>query len=167
METSPVVRPVDLGTDYHRCRSFHEDTYLCSFGTTEGFYETFGPDGRGYLPYLEALLEAEPGSVAHLLQDGKILGQVELGAHPADPTVGYVFIYYLVPEARGKGYSRHLEAYAMAYFRRRGFLIARLSVTTDNLPAIRSYEQHGWQRAGFRPDKPGVLLMETIVRLEP
>jgi ribosomal protein S18 acetylase RimI-like enzyme len=76
-------------------------------------------------------------------RDDKIIGQLELGESKSSGDAGYIHLYYLVPECRGKGFSEALDIFAMNYLRSLGFKKARLSVSPTNFRAFQFYKKNG------------------------
>lgn len=57
----------------------------------------------------------------------------------------YLGFMYTVPEYRGKGVNAEIVAYLKNWARDRGLREIRLTVYSDNLPAIRAYEKAGFK----------------------
>lgn len=153
-------KPIRIEQDRDVAVRFQIDAYKISFGDAQGFFEKFGETGDAYIRWLKELCVREPNSAMHLWQNGKIVGQIELGELKTEPHTGYVYLYYLVPQMRGQGAGNLLDAYATSYFHKSGFRKMRLSVTSQNQPAIRFYQRQGWRLAGEIPGRTGVLSME-------
>ena len=77
-----------------------------------------------------------------------------------DFNVGYVNLFYLIPEFRGQGFGQQLEQYAANFFKHLGCQSARLSVSPTNLSAIRFYLKHRWVDLGQQEDAPEVHYLE-------
>lgn len=151
--------PIDLDRHADLCIAFAEDLDRCSFGSAEQFH---GEDGKGvdrYIQRLRAKLAADPEGCLHVWLDGAVVGQVNLGCF-IDPSIGYIGVFYVIPEWRGKGIADAMEQYAMAWFQRHGFASARLSMTPSNVRAVRFYLRNGWRDLGPREDKPELNNME-------
>ena len=56
----------------------------------------------------------------------------------------------VAPEFRGRGWSGPLLEEGMREMTRRGAVSATLEVRAGNVPAIRLYERHGFQKEGLR-----------------
>jgi ribosomal protein S18 acetylase RimI-like enzyme len=143
---------------------FRIDSFVCSFGTPDKFWEENGPKGELYLARLREKLADDPSSVVHAWLQNTIVGQVELGTFKLDPSIGYVNLYYLIPEMRGKGLSDQLDAYAIGYLRGKGYKRARLSVAPSNSRAVRYYQKMGWHDIGARRDVLELNLMEKEIQ---
>jgi len=158
--TRVSFRPVELPRDAERCIAFRKDSYMVSFGTDEAFYRDNGPNGERYLDFLSQRIALDPNYVVFALEHDNLIGQIELGPYRADDTIGYVNLYYVVPEARRRGIGKQLDAYATSYLKSKGFAKARLSVSPTNVAAMTFYSRSGWRDLGPRPDAPNVHLME-------
>lgn len=139
------------------------DSFVVSFGDAKRFYEEDGQGGERYIQWLKAKIDKDPASVVHIWQDSEIIGQIELGRLRDDPTRGYVNLYYLIPEKRGKGFGEFLDQYSTDYFRKLGLPIVRLSVSPTNGRAISYYMKMGWVDLGPRPGHPEVHFMEKKI----
>lgn len=151
--------PIDLNHHAPLCVAFAEDLDVCSFGSAEQFH---GEDGQGaerYIQRLRAKLADDPEGCLHVWLGGVVVGQLNLGRF-VDPSVGYIGVFYVVPQWRGKGVADGMEQHATDVFKRRGFASARLSMTPSNMRAVRFYLRNGWQDLGPREDKPELHNME-------
>ena len=152
---APIVLPRDLQT----CIAFRRDMYLASFGSLEGLDEEMGEDNARYVEQLEAKIAQLPEGNTHLWEAERIVGQTEM-RFDDDPGVGYVSLFYLVPECRGQGLGRMLHEHAARVFGARGMRAIRLSVSTRNAAAIAFYRKLGWASTGPRPHKQPMERME-------
>jgi ribosomal protein S18 acetylase RimI-like enzyme len=159
-----VFKPIDLEKNLDLTIRFREDAFICSFGTGEKFWQENGPKAERYVEWLRTKLEKDPQSAVHVWQGNRIVGQMELSRFKPDPAVGYVNLYYIVPEFRGSGISHLLDEYAVKYLRARGHEIARLSVSPSNPRAVRYYTRMGWTDLGVRADAPDRVFFEREFR---
>ncbi len=158
-----VFRPIALPADGVLSVKFSEDAFVCSFGTAERFWAEAGRDGRKWIARLgEKLHEDERIAVNAWLREN-IVGQVVLGASETQPHAGHVNLYYLIPRCRGRGLAQQLDAYAGAVLRDRGYRMATLNVSPNNIPAVRFYLRRGWRQLGPRVDAPYVDTMEKTL----
>jgi GNAT superfamily N-acetyltransferase len=151
--------PINLDLHSDTCVKFRADSFVCSFGSDARFYEEGGKRGEHYLTRIAERMIHLPGSCVHVWQGPIIVGQIELNRYNADPTMGYVNLYYLAPSYRDRGWGRFLDEYAVSYLKSIGFSTARLSVSPTNLQAMRFYAKQGWTDFGPRPGFPEVHLM--------
>ena len=160
VETSLTFTPVDLKKHFDHCVRFSMDASVCSFGSAQHFVERAGEGAAKYLQWLRELTGQWPGSVVHVWQGERIVGQVELSILANDPTAGYVNLLYVVPQVRRHGLGRHLETYAQAYLSAKGCRALRLSVHPDNTAAWQFYRHLGWEDLGRREGGSGVHLLQ-------
>ena len=153
-------KPINLERHQDLCIQFRADAFACSFGSTVLFY---GEDGKGaerYLQWLRQQITDIQNSCVHLWKGKQVIGQMEMGRWNLDPTVGYVNLFYLIPEVRGQGLGQKLDQYATNFFKQLGCPSARLSVSPTNLAAVRFYLKQGWIDLGQREDAPEVHYFE-------
>lgn len=156
------IAPIDLERDAATCIAFRRDSFHASFGTHEGCDEEMGADGALYLAKLRARMAQVPEGNCHVWHGGRIVGQTEM-RFADDPGVGYVNLFYLVPEWRHRGVGRVLHDHAVSVFTARGCKAIRLSVSRSNDRALAFYRRLGWKRKGFRPHKEAVDVMELAL----
>ena len=156
------IVPIDLDRDAETCIAFRRDSFYASFGTHEGCDAEMGADGSLYLAKLRARMAQVPEGNCHLWHGDRIVGQTEM-RFSEEPGVGYVNLFYLVPEWRHRGLGRVLHDHAVAVFTARDCKAIRLSVSRKNERAIAFYRRLGWKRLGFRPHKEAVDLMELAL----
>jgi len=154
------IQPVDFKNHLETCIRFREDSFIVSFGSADRFYEEDGKGGERYIDRLKQKYEQDPESVVHIWHGNEIIGQMELGQFRIDPSRGYVNLYYLVPEQRGRGYSASLEKYTEYYMKMKNYKLARLSVSPSNKRAFSFYLKNGWRDLGPRPGRPEMHFME-------
>ena len=119
-----------------------------------------GPDSARYLESLRARIAQVPEGNSHLWDGERIVGQTEMRFIDGEPGVGYVNLFYLLPEFRGRGLGRMLHEHAVAVFGRLGRQRLRLSVSTQNTAAIAFYRKLGWVTVGTRPNREPMEILE-------
>lgn len=154
--------PIELPRDAGACIAFRRDSYFESFGTHDGCDAEMGADGGLYLEKLRARIAEVPEGNCHLWHGDRIIGQTEMRVSE-DPRMGYVNLFYLVPEWRRRGVSRLLHDHAVAVFRARGKRGLRLSVSRSNARAIAFYRRLGWRSVGQRPNKETMEILELAL----
>lgn len=143
-----VFRPVDLGAHLDTCMRFRSDPLICAVGSAKRFN---GRDGQGAQPGTDCLrtrAQRLPGCLVHLWRGDTIIGQVEMSLVPSDHTLGRIDLLYLLPEARGQGLGRLLEAYAWTYLSGLGCRALCLAASPANRSAWRFLSKQGWQDLG-------------------
>ena len=152
---APMVLPRDLPT----CIEFRRDMYVASFGSPDGLDEEMGEGDARYREQLQAKIAQVPEGNTHVWEGERIVGQTEM-RFDDDPGIGYVSLFYLVPECRGQGLGRLLHEHAVSVFGARGMRAIRLSVAKRNAAAIAFYRKLGWASIGARPHKLPMERME-------
>lgn len=155
--------PIDLEAAAAIAVRFRADSFVCSFGSANRFYEADGLGHERYLVWLRGLMQTLPGSCVHVWRADAIVGQIEMSRFKNDPRMGYVNLYYLAPDYRNRGLGRLLDEHATAYLRALGFSAARLNVSPTNAQAMRFYAKNGWIDLGSRPGHPEVHTMEKTL----
>ena len=154
------MQPMDLARHAADCIAFRRDAYLASFGSPDGLDDEMGADNARYLESLRTRIAEVPEGNAHLWHGERIVGQTEMRLVEGESGVGYVNLFYLVPEFRGRGLGRVLHEHAVAVFSRLGRPRLRLSVSTHNAAAIAFYRKLGWVTVGTRPNREPMEIME-------
>lgn len=150
-----TFRTIDLARDAETAVAFRRDSYACSFGSDERFGEV-----AEYLDWLRERVARHPTGHVHVWQGQVIVGQMEMLVHASTPPRGYVNLFYLVPEARGRGLGDVLHEHCLQLLHAGGARTARLSVSPSNVRALAYYRKHGWRDLGPRPEDESVRLME-------
>lgn len=80
-----------------------------------------------------------------LEENGVPIGQLELQIRSYEgQEIGYVNLYYLVPEKRGKGLGKHLHSYVVQFFKEEHSINEyHLRVSPSNTKAIEFYQRNG------------------------
>jgi GNAT superfamily N-acetyltransferase len=156
------IAPIDLARDSAACIAFRRDSFFESFGTHDGVEAEMGADGGLYLEKLGKRMSEVPEGNSHLWHGDRIIGQTEMRLSD-EPGMGYVNLFYLVPEWRGKGLGRLLHEHAVQVFAARGLRGIRLSVSHTNEHAMRFYRRLGWKRVGFRANKETMEILELAL----
>lgn len=158
-----LFKPIDLSTRAELTVMFRIDAYICNDGSAEKFGKKNSPQALLYLAWIHEKLSFAPTSVVHAWLNDSIVGQCELGEYKDDPSIGYVHLYYIIPEMRGLGLADQLDQYAMNYFRQHGYQTVRLSVNKSNKRALKFYKRLGWAVVGNHPLNVEWCLMEKKV----
>lgn len=154
------IAPIDLARDAGRCIAFRRESYVATFGSDAGMEDEMGTDGATYLDELRRRIAQVPEGNVHLWRAGEIVGQAEMRLLEEDAGVGYVNLFYVLPDERGRGLGRLLHEHAVGVFRARGMRALRLSVAERNGDALAFYRRLGWIRAGTRPHRVPMAVLE-------
>ncbi len=156
----PSFETIDLAKNGAVACRYREDSFVISFGHADDFHAM---GAETYLAWLASRIETHPLGHVHIWVDGAIVGQMEARPLPKAPDVGYVNLYYLAPDWRGKGLSDAMDAYICDWLKTCGCRVLRLSVSPNNGRALKFYRRRGWVDRGLRPDNPDVLTMEKTL----
>jgi GrpB-like predicted nucleotidyltransferase (UPF0157 family)/GNAT superfamily N-acetyltransferase len=107
--------------------------------------ENYGRDEE-YLSWLQMRREQYPLGQVLAFEGRENVGQLELTLREGGK-VGYVNLYYLRPEYRGRGYGKLLHEYVEMFFRPFDVQRLELRVSQSNARAIRFYEKLGFEVA--------------------
>ena len=151
-------RTIDLVRDADAAVAFRRDSYICSFGTDEAFGQV-----DSYLDWLRERISRQPRGHVHIWNGASLIGQLEMLVQQTSPVRGYINLFYLVPEMRGRGFGDAIQHYAIEHMRAGGARFVRLSVSPTNTRAISYYLKHSWRDLGPRPDDASVRLMELLL----
>jgi GNAT superfamily N-acetyltransferase len=146
-------RDIDLLTDSETIIKFRRDAFVISFGDDS----LFG-DNEVYLMRVYELLQKFPGGLVIVEHDDKPVGQIELQImRYQKKDIGYVNLFYLIPEYRGKGYGAALMAYAENFFRKNKMEKYHLRVSKKNKGAISFYEKNGFELVRMEEEETVLL----------
>lgn len=127
---------------------FRKDSFKVSFGNTSGFGEE-----EEYLRWLDKKIKDFPKGFVLVEEGGKYIGQLELTIREYEGNdIGYVNLYYLIPEFRGMGRGKELHNYAMQFFENNRVSEYHLRVSPSNATAIRFYRKIGMEEVGPEVD---------------
>ncbi|MCM3118001.1 GNAT family N-acetyltransferase [Neobacillus sp. MER 74] len=132
-------RTIDIEKDKDMIIKFRKDSYVVSFGTEEGF-----GDEIAYINRIRERVNKFPNGQVIIEEDNKPIGQMELQIQEfSGNEIGYVNLFYLIPEYRSKGLGKELICYAENFFRKSNVSEYHLRVSPDNQRAIRLYTKSG------------------------
>jgi ribosomal protein S18 acetylase RimI-like enzyme len=154
--------PIDLDAHGADCVRFRRDSFVTSFGSNEAFIRESGADGATYLAWLAERIREFPDGFVQVWDGASLVGQIEMRPK-GTPPIGYVNLFYLVPDVRGTSLGDALHDYVLGVLRREGIRTAQLSVSPTNARARSYYRKHGWRDLGPRPGHYNVNLMELVI----
>lgn len=136
----------------------YRDSWHEAHGTDRGFVSSV------YLSSARCHSAKDPSCLLRVMCGGNSAGVVELDARRGkDDSVGWISLFYLIPEYRGKGMGVQLIGCAGAYFSNLGRRKLRLHVAVTNHSAIRFYKRYGFTE--LRID-PGVSSDQILMERE-
>lgn len=108
-------------------------------------------DGKISYYSLEELIIQEKSDIYVVEKNGTILasGSVKIKkdrTYLKHDVIGYLGFMYVRPEARGLGLNQLIVDALEAWCRQRGLSELKLTVYSDNLPALRAYNKAGFQK---------------------
>src|SRR5699024_7133080 len=105
---------IDLESEIHseKVTKFRRDSFKVSFG------DEFDFDEGNYLHWLKGKTIDYPKGFVLVKKNNQYVGQLELSIREYnDKSIGYVHLYYLIFEERGKGLGQVLHDYAKKFFK--------------------------------------------------
>ncbi|MFJ5625112.1 GNAT family N-acetyltransferase [Peribacillus loiseleuriae] len=133
-------RCIDLLKDTETIIKFRRDSYKISFGG-----ESMFGNNDDYLKKIGERLLRFPDGLVIVEKDGEPVDQIELQIKRYEnKDIGYVNLFYLIVEYRGKGYGAKLIGYAEGFFRKYNVNTYQLRVSTTNQRAINFYKKNGF-----------------------
>jgi ribosomal protein S18 acetylase RimI-like enzyme len=120
---------------------FRKDAHIISFGNDNDY------DEEAYIDFALRGAQRFPDGFVFVLHNDKIIGQIEMQIKDNNgEKMGFINLFYLIPEQRGKGVSNNLISYAMSFFKKGGCNYCILRVAEGNYRAIRFYEKYGFYK---------------------
>jgi len=153
------LAPIDIARDLETCVRLRRDAYVATFGSPDGMEDELGAGNATYLDHLRLRIAELPEGNAHLWSGDRIVGQAEMRLDE-DATLGYVNLFYVIPELRRQGLGRLLHRHAVSVFSRLGKRAIRLSVAARNAEALAFYRKLGWRSVGSRPHREAMEVLE-------
>ncbi|MDW7613827.1 GNAT family N-acetyltransferase [Peribacillus simplex] len=137
-----IFRTIDTDKDKDIIIKFRKDSFVVSFGSEDGF-----GDENTYLKRMKERVRKFPDGHVIIEKDQEPIGQMELQIREYEGTeIGYVNLFYLIPEYRSKGLGKELVRYAENFFRQFNVSEYHLRVSSDNQRAIRLYSNSGMMK---------------------
>jgi RimJ/RimL family protein N-acetyltransferase len=134
--------PIDISKHKEYVIPFRRDSFIVSFGTDEDF-----GDENEYMDWLQRRALENPNGFVLVLEKNVPIGQLELTLIQYEgKEIGYVNLYYLVPEKRGKGLGALLHEYAINFFKENNVREFHLRVSPTNEHAISFYTKNGMKQ---------------------
>ncbi|MFE4130649.1 GNAT family N-acetyltransferase [Peribacillus sp. YIM B13482] len=150
-----IFHTIDIDKDKDIIIKFRKDSYVVSFGSEDGF-----GDENTYLQRMKERVRKFPDGHMIIEKDQEPIGQMELQIREYEGTeIGYVNLFYLIPEYRSKGLGKELVRYAENFFRQFNVSEYHLRVSSDNQRAIRLYSNSGMMKIREENEKYPVWRM--------
>ncbi|RID82354.1 GNAT family N-acetyltransferase [Mesobacillus zeae] len=133
---------IKLPKHRHHAVAFRRDSFIASFGSDQDF----GAEDE-YLNWLKEQCELFPSGFVLVYENGIPIGQLELTLREFEgKKVGYVNLYYLIPEKRGLGIGQMLHRYALEFFKQNHMKEYHLRVSPSNEKAMSFYMKNGMKK---------------------
>ena len=127
---------------------FRKDSFKVSFGNISGFGKE-----EDNLRWLFEKTKDFPKGFVLVEEDGEYIGQLELTIREFKGNdIGYVNLYYLIPEMRGLGKGKELHNYAKQFFKNNNLCDYHLRVSPLNAAAIKFYRKIGMEEVSPEVD---------------
>jgi ribosomal protein S18 acetylase RimI-like enzyme len=137
--------PIDVTKHRTFIIRFRRDSFIISFGSDKDLGNV-----EEYLDWVKIKSNRYPGGFVLVMEDDVPIGQLELTIKEYKGSkVGYVNLYYLIPEKRGMGLGKELHRYALHFFKKYGVKEYHLRVSPTNRNALSFYRKNGMQEVGF------------------
>lgn len=150
--------PIDINKHKAYVISFRRDSFIVSFGTDNDF-----GDENKYLNWLQQQSDKYPNGFVLVVDNGIPIGQLELTVKNYEgKEIGYVNLYYLIPEKRGMGLGSLLHAYAIKFFKNNKVSEYHLRVSPTNKHAIAFYKKNGMKMIQTEMDGKVLRMSGTL-----
>jgi ribosomal protein S18 acetylase RimI-like enzyme len=146
-------RTINPDRDFALCEANKRDACVASFGTSRSF-----TGGERYRRWLKGKAEEFPEGFVLVYDGDQLVGQLEMQV-PYGRTVGYMWLFYVAPHYRGRGYGILMHRYVERYFLAWGARRIDLHVAPGNLRAVRLYRRLGYRTAEIEKRRPRMLKM--------
>ncbi|MGF6949093.1 RimJ/RimL family protein N-acetyltransferase [Neobacillus sp. B4I6] len=150
--------PIDISKHKDYVIPFRRDSFIVSFGTDKDF-----GDENQYLIWLQQQSSQNPNGFVLVVENDIPIGQLELTVKEYEgKVIGYVNLYYLIPEKRGEGLGSLLHAYAINFFENNNVSEYHLRVSPTNKQAIAFYKKNGMKQIKTEMDGKVVRMAGNI-----
>ena len=151
--------PIDIDKHRDYILPFRKDSFIVSFGTDEGL-----GDEQDYLNWVHLQVQKNPKGFVIVVENEVPVGQLELTVKEyVGKEIGYVNLYYLVPEKRGMGLGSLLHAYAIQFFKEHGLNEYHLRVSPTNTHALTFYKRNGMKQIDIEFDGKVIRMAGSIL----
>ncbi|WP_308639555.1 GNAT family N-acetyltransferase [Paenibacillus silvisoli] len=151
-------QPIDVTKHRKFIIPFRRDSFIVSFGSDKDF-----GNEEEYIDWVDAKSRQFPEGFVLAMENEIPIGQLELTIiEHNDSKIGYVNLYYLIPEKRGIGLGKALHQYALQFFGNNGVQEYHLRVSPSNQNACKFYHKNGMQQIGFEQDGKVIRMRGTL-----
>ncbi|AHK49926.1 GNAT family N-acetyltransferase [Bacillus sp. JHAA] len=134
---------INLNKHKETAVSFREDSFFVSFGTADHFNKD------EYLRWLSSQIKCFPDGFMPLFHNGQPIGQLEASIKfYRSQKIGYVHLYYMTEQQRGRGCGTKLHQYVRQFFRANGVSEYHLRVSPGNEEALSFYRKKNMEVIG-------------------
>ncbi|WP_405098228.1 GNAT family N-acetyltransferase [Oceanobacillus sp. FSL H7-0719] len=135
---------INVNQNREKLIKFRKDSFQVSFENTDDF-----GDESVYLNWLAEKTMLFPEGLVFVKEADKVIGQLELTIREFEGRkIGYVHLYYLIPDMRGEGRGSMLHQYAKSFFTKNKVNEFHLRVAPENHVAINFYKKIGMEEVG-------------------
>lgn len=137
---------------------FRRDSFILSFGSDKDFGNI-----EEYLDWVKTKSKLFPDGFVLAIDNEIPIGQLELTIKEYNGSkIGYVNLYYLIPEKRGMGLGKELHQFALNFFGNYGVKEYHLRVSPSNKNAINFYRKSGMQEIGLELEGKVIRMKGTL-----
>lgn len=151
-------KPIDIENDRETLIKFRKDSFEVSFGDDVQF------DREDYIQWLAQKQRLFPDGFVIVKENKQSIGQLELSIKEyGGQDIGYVHLYYLIPEKRNIGLGKALHDYAMEFFKKRHVKEYHLRVSPTNERALGFYLKSGMEKLGKEIDGKVIRMKGRVI----
>ncbi|WP_241993906.1 GNAT family N-acetyltransferase [Mesobacillus foraminis] len=144
--------PIEIHQHQKYVIPFRRDSFVVSFGSDKDFGEE-----QEYLNWLKQQSAKYPKGFVLVFKNDIPIGQLELTVKQYQgKDIGYINLYYLIPEKRGMGLGSELHNYALNFFKAHNLDEYHLRVSPTNPIALAFYMKKGMEK--LKPEMDGKVI---------
>lgn len=151
---SLIFNSLNIATDIESSIAFRLDTYIESFKTIEGFWESMGGSKSEYEHKLKQRIQQQTRIYIRPHYQNQAIGQLEYAFNSALDDYGYLNLFYVIPAWRSKGMANLFMQYLIQQMKGASLNGILLSVSRTNTRALAFYAKHGWAQAPLPAKRP-------------
>ena len=150
----------DPQSDPKYYQSCYADAWAAAHGSLAGYW------AQPYLLSAEEHFKRDKNAVVRIYDGDESVGLVDMDTHRGESEgYGWISLFYLKQEYRGKGYGIQLLGRAIKRYKELGRKSLRLHVAQENTEAVDFYGRHGFRILSGEDNALGTLLLmeKTLV----